>query len=139
MGGVVGEQFIGAGWAFPMGVNHTGGIALVRRNTELQQAMRLILTTYPGERPMRPEFGSRIRDYIFGGITHETINGLTNEVRQALLRWDPRVDIIQVNVYPDPGAPSTLYIDIEYAVKSTNDKRNLVFPFYTIPEDGSDY
>lgn len=133
------EQFIGAGWAFPLGVNATGGIALARREQELEQAMMLILSTYPGERPMRPEFGSRIRDYIFHGVNSFVINELANEVTQALRRWEPRVDINEVRIYPSPADRSLLYIDIQYTPKETNDKRNLVFPFYTIPEDGSDY
>ncbi|WP_436500679.1 GPW/gp25 family protein [Actinokineospora sp. HUAS TT18] len=133
------QDFVGAGWAFPLGVGSQGGIALVRREVELEQAMRLILATYPGERPMRPEFGSRIRDFVFRPANMETIAELSQEVRKALLRWEPRVDIEMVDVNPDPYAAGTLYIDIRYRIKDTNDRRNLVFPFYSIPEDGSDY
>jgi len=133
------EDFVGAGWAFPLHVNATGGIALVRREQELEQAMRLILETYPGERPMRPDFGCRLRDFVFRPANIETVAELTHEVRTALLRWEPRVDIEIVNVFPRPDDHSTLYIDIQYRTKDTNDRRNLVFPFYTIPEDGSDY
>ena len=132
-------DFIGAGWAFPLGVGPQGGIALVRREVELEQAMRLILSTYPGERPMRPEFGSRIRDFVFRSVNVDTIAELSQEVRNALLRWEPRVDIEAVLVIPDPSDEGALYIDIQYVVKDTNDRRNLVVPFYTIPEDGSDY
>jgi phage baseplate assembly protein W len=132
------QDFIGAGWAFPLGVGPQGGIALVRREVELEQAMHLILSTYPGERPMRPEFGSRIRDFVFRPVNVETIAELSQEVRNALLRWEPRVNIEAVYVIPDPD-DGALYIDIQYVVKDTNDRRNLVFPFYTIPEDGSDY
>jgi phage baseplate assembly protein W len=133
------QDFVGAGWAFPMGVDARGGIALARREQELEQAMRLILATYPGERPMRPEFGSRLRDYIFRSATIDTAAELSNEVRKALLRWEPRVNIEYVDVKVDPVERNTLYIDVSYQVKHENDKRNLVFPFYTIPEDGSDY
>src|SRR4051812_42944823 len=132
-------DFVGAGWAFPMGVDARGGIALARREQELEQAMRLILATYPGERPMRPEFGSRLRDYIFRSATVDTAAELSNEVRKALLRWEPRVNIQYVDVKVDPVERNKLYIDVSYQVKHENDKRNLVFPFYTIPEDGSDY
>ncbi|HEY0638294.1 MAG TPA: GPW/gp25 family protein [Pseudonocardiaceae bacterium] len=132
-------DFVGAGWAFPAGVGATGGVALVRGDTELVQAMRLILSTYPGERPMRPQFGSRLRDFVFRGADDGTAAELAQEVRTALLRWEPRVDIEAVHVAPDPEDRSTLRIDIAYRTKGTNDRRNLVFPFYTIPEDGSDY
>jgi phage baseplate assembly protein W len=134
------SEFIGTGWAFPTGVGATGGIALVRGDTELVQAMRLILSTYPGERPMRPDFGCRLRDFVFRSGTLDTIAELTAEVRRSLLRWEPRVHIEGVLVRPDPDDPSVLYIEISYRPKDTNDHRNLVFPFYTIPDDPeSDY
>jgi phage baseplate assembly protein W len=122
-----------------MGVSTQGGIAMVRREVELEQAMTLILSTYPGERPMRPEFGSRLRDFVFRPANAETAAELSQEVRNALLRWEARVDVEMVNVTPDGEDRSMLYIDIQYRLKDTNDRRNLVFPFYTIPEDGSDY
>ena len=134
------SDFIGTGWGFPTGVGGTGGIALVRGDTELVQAMRLILSTYPGERPMRPDFGCRLRDFVFRAATDDTIAELTGEVRRALLRWEPRVDVKGLTVRPDADDPSVLYIEIAYAPKGTNDHRNLVFPFYTIPDDPeSDY
>jgi hypothetical protein len=134
------SDFIGTGWAFPTGVASTGGIALVRGDTELVQAMRLILSTYPGERAMRPDFGCRLRDFVFRAATLDTIAELTGEVRRALLRWEPRVEVQNVVVAPAPEDPALLYIDISYRPKDTNDHRNLVFPFYTIPDDPeSDY
>ena len=133
------DDFIGAGWAFPLRVNASGGIALVRRERELEEAMKLILLTYPGERPMRPDFGCRARDYVFRGANDTTAAELSVEVRQSLMRWEPRVDIDSVIVTPDPDQPSLMYVDVQYIPKGTNDRRNLVFPFYTIPEDGSDY
>jgi phage baseplate assembly protein W len=132
-------DFVGAGWAFPLGVDARGGIALAQRDQELEQAMRLILATYPGERPMRPEFGSRLRDFVFRSASIDTAAELAHEVENALLRWEPRIVVDAVNVTVDPDDRSRLYIDIYYSVKGTNDRRNLVFPFYTIPDDGSDY
>jgi uncharacterized protein len=132
------SDFIGAGWAFPVGVDATGSIALATGHKELEQAMRLILSTYPGERPMRPEFGSRLRDFVFAGATLENAAAIAGEVRRALSRWEPRADVTDVQVMPDPGQPSLLYIDIQYQVKATNDPRNLVFPFYTIPLEGDE-
>jgi phage baseplate assembly protein W len=132
-------DFVGAGWAFPLGVDARGGIALARRDEELEQAIRLILATYPGERPMRPDFGSRLRDYVFRSATIDTAAELSLEVENALLRWEPRIVVEAVNVTVDPQERNRLYIDLHYTVKGTNDRRNLVFPFYTIPNDGSDY
>src|ERR1700690_2418793 len=127
------RDFVGAGWAFPVGVDVRGAIALVRGTDELEQAMRLILMTYPGERPMRPAFGSRLRDFVFAGATWENAAAIGNEVRSALLRWEPRGEVTGVQVTPDNVDMTMLYIDIQYVVRTTNDRRNLVFPFYTIP------
>ena len=88
---------------------------------------------------MRPHFGSRVRDFVFRPANLDTVAELSQEVREALLRWEPRVDVRSVDVKPDPDDRSLLFIDIAYTAKGTNDRRNLVFPFYTIPEDGSDY
>ena len=132
------NDFIGAGWAFPVGVDATGAIALATGHKDLEQAMRLILSTYPGERPMRPEFGSRLRDFIFAGATLDNAAAIANEVRHALERWEPRADINDVTVSLDDAELGKLYIDIKYTIKATNDMRNLVFPFYTIPENGDE-
>lgn len=133
------QEFVGAGWAFPLAVDAGGGIALARREQELEQAMRLILATYPGERPLRPEFGSRLRDYVFRSTTLDTAAELSHEVQSALTRWEPRVTVEFVDVLIDPVERNRFYIDINYRIKDENDRRNLVFPFYSIPEDGSDY
>src|SRR5580700_2119789 len=97
------QDFVGAGWAFPVGVDARGAIALTRGTDELEQAMRLILMTYPGERPMRPAFGSRLRDFIFTGATRENAALIEDEVRAALLRWEPRVEVDGVDVTPVSG------------------------------------
>jgi phage baseplate assembly protein W len=132
-------DFVGSGWAFPLHCTASGGIALVSRERELEDAMRIILLTYPGERPMRPEFGSRVRDFVFRPADEEMAGELAHEVKTSLLRWEPRVEIVSVRTAPDPDVPNLVFIDIQYTVKGTNDRRNLVFPFYTIPEDGGDY
>jgi phage baseplate assembly protein W len=129
----VGEDFIGRGWAFPLRTDLTGGIALVSGGREIEDAIRVILGTIPGERPMRPEFGSRIHDYVFGSADASTANAIGAEVRSALGRWEPRIDVEDVVVTFDARDTNTLYIDIRYAIRATNDRRNLVFPFYVIP------
>jgi len=129
----VSEQFIGRGWAFPLRVDATGGIALVSREQEIEEAIRLILGTSPGERPMRPEFGCRIHEYLFASADSETANAITREVRGALQRWEPRINVTDVVVSFDTLDHTLLYIDVRYSIKATNDRRNLVFPFYVIP------
>ena len=127
------EEFIGRGWAFPLRTDATGGIALVSREREIEEAIRLILGTTPGERPMRPEFGCRIHDYVFGTADGTTANAVGVEVRRALGRWEPRIEVEDVLVSFDPLDQTVLYIDVRYSIRHTNDRRNLVFPFYVIP------
>jgi phage baseplate assembly protein W len=127
------EQFIGRGWGFPLRVDSTGGIALVGREQEIEEAIRLILGTSPGERPMRPDFGCRIHEYLFASADAETAGAIGREVRSALQRWEPRIDVMDVAVSFDAREATLLYIDVRYQIRSTNDRRNLVFPFYVIP------
>ncbi|TMF56572.1 MAG: GPW/gp25 family protein [Chloroflexi bacterium] len=130
------EEFIGSGWAFPLRTDATGRIALVSREREIEESIRLILGTAIGERPMRPEFGCGIHDYVFAPADSETANKIAAEVRASLRRWEPRIRVRDVVVSFDEADTSTLYIDIRYALGNTNDPRNLVFPFYVIPQEG---
>ena len=127
------DEFIGRGWAFPLRTDATGGIALVAREREIEEAIRLVLGTSPGERPMRPEFGCRIHDYVFASADGATASAIAAEVREAIRRWEPRVDVEDVQVSFDARDAAVMYIDIKYAIRRTNDRRNLVFPFYVIP------
>jgi phage baseplate assembly protein W len=129
----VNEKFIGRGWAFPLRVSATGGIGMVEREREIEEAIRLVLGTAPGERPMRPEFGCGIHEYVFAPADGDTAGRIAAEVRAALARWEPRIAVDDVVIAFDLVEAGTLYIDVHYTVRSTNDRRNLVFPFYTIP------
>jgi len=132
----VSDEFIGRGWAFPLRTDATGGIAMVSREREIEQAIRLILGTSPGERPMRPEFGCRIHDFVFASADGSTAGLVADEVRRALGRWEPRIDVVDVAVSFDATDAGVLYLDIRYEIRATNDRRNLVFPFYMIPGEG---
>jgi uncharacterized protein len=129
----VSDEFIGRGWAFPLRTDSTGGIALVIREREIEEAIRLILGTSPGERPMRPEFGCRIHEYVFASADGATASAIAAEVKSALMRWEPRIDVEDVAVSFDAKDAAVLYIDVRYLIRRTNDRRNLVFPFYVIP------
>lgn len=131
------HDFIGSGWAFPVHVDRRGGIALVSGRREIEQSIHLILKTMPGERAMRPEFGCRIHDLVFAPADITTAGQIAYEVRESLRRWEPRIDVLDVEVTIDPDRTGTLYIDLTYALRDTNDRRNLVFPFYVIPGEES--
>ncbi|MFK0229938.1 GPW/gp25 family protein [Streptomyces sp. NPDC090303] len=129
------DAFIGKGWAFPLGAGSHGGIRTVSGTALLEQAMRLVLTTYPGERQGRPGFGSRLRDFVFAGTDPDTLDELGREVTSALTACEPRVVVEAVDVTPDPELPSLVNIMITYRTKDGNDPRNMVFPFYSLPDD----
>lgn len=128
------HEFIGSGWAFPVRTDRTGGIALVSDQREIEESIRLILATSPGERPMRPEFGCAVHDYVFAPADAATAGDIAYAVRVALERWEPRIELDAVTVRFDDAEHGVLYIDISYTIRGTNDPRNLVFPFYVIPD-----
>jgi len=130
----MGQEFVGAGWAFPLRTDPTGRIALVSREREIEESIRLILATAPGERPMRPEFGCAVHEYVFAPADAATAGDIAYAVRVSLERWEPRIDLRDVVVRFDAVADGVLFIDVLYEVRGTNDPRNLVFPFYVIPQ-----
>jgi len=129
------NEFVGAGWAFPFEFDQTGGFALVTDDREVAQAIRLIIGTAYGERPMRPDFGCAIHDFVFADADATTAGRIAYEVRLSLRRWEPRIEVDDVQVTIDEFERSLLYVDVSYRIKNTNDPRNLVFPFYTIPPE----
>ena len=129
------EKFIGQGWRYPLGIDASGSIALAADDRDLEQAIRLILTTAPGERPMRPQFGCAIHDYAFGPADATTAGRLVVEVKKSLAFWEPRIDVQNVTVTVDEKERNTLYIHIVFNKKGSYDPRSLVFPFYVIPEE----
>ncbi len=128
-------DILGAGVAFPLRVDRRGALSLVRAGDDIDEAITIILGTAPGERPMRPEFGCAIHDFVFDTLDAATIGAMETAIREALDRWEPRVELVDVQVAPDPLDHSVLYIEIKYAVRGSNDPRNLVFPFYVIPTE----
>ena len=121
------SAFLGVGWAFPLTVDD-GAIAIARHEESVRQAIWLVLATSPGERLMRPDFGCGIHDLVFAPDDAATAGAAQQAVSDALLRWEPRIDVLGVDVRSD--GLSTLLIHIEYRVRATNNVFNLVYPFY---------
>ncbi len=84
---------------------------------------------------MRPEFGCDLHELVFSPNNVATFGRVEQKVREALARWEPRVSISKVDVQADREDGNLLRIEIEYQIKATNDKRNLVYPFYLIPRE----
>ncbi len=128
-------DFIGSGWAFPVRVNERGGIELARGTQDVEEAMRIILSTPRGERRMRPDFGCGVHDLIFAPNNPTTHSLIQHYVREALALWEPRIEVREVRVHLDPAEPSAVRVEIVYDLRATNEQRNLVYPFYLIPEE----
>jgi phage baseplate assembly protein W len=129
------SSFIGRGFAWPFGVDHTGTIRLSEGVPDLDRSIQIVLMTAPGERLMRPEFGCRIWDLLFEPVTANLLGLISQAVRDALAQWEPRVVVEEVRPEPDADNTSLVRIRIVYRVRATNDRRNLVYPFYVIPHD----
>ena len=129
------DDFLGRGWRFPLAVDGSGGMSMIGGEKDIEESIKIVLSTPKGERMMRPEFGSSIHEFVFAPNDATTAGLLAYHVREALLRWEPRIEIIEIDVQPDPVERSHVRINIAYLVKATNDKRNLVYPFYLIPEE----
>lgn len=130
------SDFLGVGWAFPVGVDARGRIALARRERDIEEAIRMILLTPRGQRVMRPEFGCQIHDLIFATNDATTAGLAAYYVEEALGMWEPRIRVREVTAQPDPDAAERLLIRIDYEIQATLDRRTLVFPFYRIPAEG---
>jgi uncharacterized protein len=130
-------SFIGRGISWPMGVDHTGALALTSGAQDLDRSIRMVLVTAPGERVMRPQFGCRIWDMLFEPVTPNLLGLMAQAVREALAQWEPRIEVDQVRVVPDHADSSLVRINVDFRVRSTNDRRNLVYPFYVIPHEES--
>jgi phage baseplate assembly protein W len=131
-------EILGSGIAFPLQVDRRGGIALAHDATDVDQAIQLILSTAPGERPMRPEFGCGVHDFVFDTIDAGTVARMETEIRSALDRWEPRIEVQSLDFDLDGVDRGELLIQIGYRLRATNHMRNLVYPFYVIPAEDAE-
>jgi len=130
------DTFLGTGWSFPVETDRKGAIRLSSADKDIQESIRIILGTAKGERLMRPEFGCDIHKHVFSAATPATLNLIESSVQEALVRWEPRIDIESVEARTDSEDPTKVLIDIEYHVRTTNSLSNMVYPFYITEGDG---
>lgn len=124
------KDFLGQGIGFPLAVDAYGTLDVASHEDSVSQAIQLVLGTAEGERVMRPDFGCRIHDLVFHPVSANTCASVTLAVRDALTKWEHRIDDLEVLSYPAPDRENTILIDINYRVRRTNAIRNLVYPFY---------
>jgi phage baseplate assembly protein W len=124
------REFLGSGWKFPIRINARGGLSLSSHEQDIEEAIWIILSTAKGERVMKTDFGCGIQDYVFAPNNPATRGSIAYEVQKALARYEPRIDVNEVRVDSFPESPNQLLIRVDYSVRATNAKRNLVYPFY---------
>lgn len=124
------KDFLGIGWKFPVKVDENKQIAMSRYEEDIKEAIRIILGTAKGERVMRPDFGCGIHELVFAPINTFTMSLVENTVREALITWEPRIELIKVEVSPEASKEGKLLVSIDYRVRATNVRFNLVYPFY---------
>jgi len=127
------NNLTGRGWSFPPRLNDRDRIATVQDDTDIQQSIYIIINTAPGERVMHPDFGCLIHDLIFAPANYQTAATAERYVREALTRWEPRIDLTQVKVTPGGQKRGEMIIEVEYRLKDQQNARNLVYPFYLLP------
>jgi uncharacterized protein len=123
--------FLGRGWAFPLRPDpHTHQLPWADGEEKVRQSIELILATAPGERQMRPDFGCGVHDLVFQANTPALHGLVTERVRTALTRWEPRIDLIDLTADSMPEAANVLLVRITYRIRANNAVGNLVYPFY---------
>jgi uncharacterized protein len=124
------RAFLGVGWAFPLALAADGGVATAAYEEDVRESILIILGTRRGERVMRPDFGAGLDDFVFEPVSVATEAAVQKRVQEALVDWEPRIDVLSVDVNPEPPYRDRLSIAISYRVRATNTHYNLVYPFF---------
>lgn len=124
------RSFLGVGWAFPLAFTAEESVQAAAYEEDIRQAICIILGTNRGERVMRPEFGAGLEDFLFAPVNTTTIEQIKTRVHEALVDWEPRIEVVDVTVETATSLNNQLDILIQYRVRATNTLQNLVYPFY---------
>ena len=129
------KEFLGRGLAFPLQVNARGEVALVSAERDIEQSIRIILATRPGERVMRPEFGCRASELLFEPRNSAMETLMQQYVEEVLSRWEPRIEVQYVSVLSDNTQDGAVVVEVNYLIKATHDQRSIVYPFFLVGEE----
>lgn len=123
------KDYLGVGWNFPIKpVN--GRLQYAFYEDRVEQSISIILQTSRQERPMVPQFGAGARNYVFEPNAPATHHSIESAVHQALIDWEPRINLERVEAIPDQDQPNLLWVHVDYVVRATNTFYNKVFPFF---------
>jgi phage baseplate assembly protein W len=124
------DPLIGTGFKFPIKVNAKGGLDWSTGPGRIQDAIWIILSTALGERVMRPTFGAGAEGFVFEPNSAASQVRMAETIKDALTRWEPRVDLVDVSVVQGSQGDSSVLVTIEYRIRSTNELFNMVYPLY---------
>ena len=124
------KSFLGVGWKFPIDVDRRKGVAMSSFEQNIEESILVILGTALGERIMRPDFGCGIHDLVFAPNNSNTHGLIIYHVKDALMKWEPRIQALSVDVETDPRELSKVFTKVEYQVIATNNIYNIVYPFF---------
>lgn len=124
------DDFLGRGWAFPVDTDPSGDIETAAGERTVEESIRVIIGTSKGERVMRPEFGCGIHDHVFDTIDANTRTLIETTVEEALVTFEPRIAVEDVSTSTEDLSNGILLIEVDYRIRSSNTRRNLVYPFY---------
>ncbi len=124
-------QFLGTGWKFPPAFSsESSGVEMVSGVDDIRESLSILLSTAPGERVMVPEFGCALWQMVFEQLDVTTMTEIQEIVSKAILNWEPRVTVDSVVAQVDPVVAGLVNISVEYTIRRTNARSNLVYPFY---------
>lgn len=124
------RNLLGKGWTFPVAPDIRGAVSMSGYEKSVEESIRIILGTTPGERAMRPEFGCRINEILFSPNSSRTVSLAVHYIEEAIVKWEPRVILKKVSGEQDTDNPSKVNINISYEIRSVNTFFNMVYPFY---------
>ena len=122
--------FLGKGWRFPILPDASGCLGYVEGDANVEQSLHILLMTRIGERVMRTDFGTQAQRLVFSPGSTQYLRLLEKTVQEAVVNWEPRVDLTSVRAEADAAEPYRVTVSISYTVRQTNTSNNLVFPFY---------
>jgi phage baseplate assembly protein W len=124
------RKFLGTSWKFPVRITPAGGLSFSSGEQSVEEAIWILLGTARGERQMLPRFGCGIHDLVFSPNNPATRGSVAHLVKDALNEWEPRIDVLDIEVTSPPGQANTMLIRVDYRIRSNNSFGNLVYPFY---------
>ena len=125
-------EFLGIGWAFPphFEKQHHNGTVMVQGDKDIQQSLTILLSTIPGERIFRFDYGCNIKKWVFAKMSLSEKTLIRDILERAIINGEPRITIESLNVTLSNVLEGVMNIDISYIVKATNSRKNMVYPFY---------